>query len=347
MLTIAYIGNGKSANRYHLPYVLTRTGLFRVKAVYSRSPSPWASLAGVRYVTEVDEIWDDPEIDLVVVCTPPHLHYSYGRAALEHGKHALVEKPFAETSAQARELFALAAERGLFVQCYQNRRFDSDFLTVRKVLASGVLGDLLEMEMHFDYFRPEVPREQAPTFSLDYSYLYGHGVHTIDQVLGCFGSPDRVHYDVRQLLGPGRMNDYFDLDLYYGTAKVSVKSSYFRIRSRPSFVVYGTRGMFIKADKDRQEEHLKYFYLPGNPGFGEDSPEHFGTLTYIDEAGRYHEEKVISEVGDYARVYDGVHASIVEGAPKIVTDEQTVELLEILEAGIQPMLVTSGGKATP
>ena len=163
-------------------------------------------------------------------------------------------------------------------------------------------------------------------------------MHTVDQVLSWFGRPDEVRYDVRQLLGPGRMNDYFDLDLFYGRVKVSVKSSYFRVKDRPSFVVYGTRGMFVKAAKDRQEEHLKVFYLPGQPGFGVDLPEHYGTLTYYDDQGIYHEEKVVSEVGDYARIYDGVHDSIVNGAPKIVRDEQTIELIQILHDGLAPIV---------
>lgn len=112
--------------------------------------------------------------------------------------------------------------------------------------------------MHFDYYRPEIP-ESVDHFDPAMSYLYGHGCHTLDQVISYFGKPDDIHYDVRQLLGSGRMNDYFDLDLYYGTLKVSVKSSYFRVKSRPSFIVYGKKGMFEKYSKDRQEEHLKLF----------------------------------------------------------------------------------------
>lgn len=338
MLTIAYIGNGKSANRYHIPFVLTRPDTFRIKTIYAPTPSPWAPVDGVSYVGDLQEIWDDAEIDLVVICTPHDTHVELARAALEHGKNALVEKPFAPTAADARELFDLAEAKGLFIQCYQNRRFDADFLTVQKVIESGVLGDLLEVEMHFDYYRPEWPTS-VHHFDPDWSYLYGHGVHTVDQVLSYFGSPDRVVSDVRQLLGPGRMNDYFDLDLHYGHAlKVSVKSSFFRTRERPSFVVYGTKGAFVKAVKDRQEEHLKLFYPPGQPGFGVDLPEHYGTLTYYDEDGVFHEEKVISEVGDYARIYDGVHASIVYGAPKVVPAEQTIELIEILETAIRPLV---------
>lgn len=336
MLTIAYIGNGKSTNRYHLPFVLTRPETFRVKTIYSRAGSVWPPVEGVQYTHDLATIWDDPQIEVVVVCTHTDSHGQFAREALQRGKHVLVEKPFTQTPDEARELFDFAGERGLFLQCYQNRRFDSDFLTAQKVVASGVLGDLLEVEMHYDYYRPEVPT--TAQFSAGGSFLFGHGVHTVDQVLSWLGSPDEVRYDVRQLLGPGRMNDYFDLDLFYGRTKVSVKSSYFRVKDRPSFVVYGTRGMFLKATKDRQEDHLKVFYLPGQPGFGLDLPEHYGTLTYYDDAGGYHEEKVVSEVGDYARVYDGVHASIVHGAPKVVRDEQTVELIEILHAGLAPLV---------
>lgn len=337
MLNVAFIGNGKSTNRYHMPFVLARPNLFNVSKIFSRSDSgAWARVPGVEYVTDVNRIWEDDNIDLVIVTTPIEHHASYARAALENGKNVLVEKPFVETAEEARELFQLAADRGLFLQSYQNRRFDSDFLTLQEVVRSGVLGDLLEVEMHYDYFRPETPLGAHPTASSarGNSFLYGHAVHTVDQVLSFFGSPERITSDVRQLLGPGRMNDYFDLDLFYGQLKVSVKSSFFRLKGRPSFVAYGTKGVFVKETKDRQEEHLKLFYMPGNPGFGVDLPEHFGVLTYVDEHGGYHEEKVTTVQGDYSRFYDGVHASIVDGAPKIVTDEQTIELIGILEEAI-------------
>lgn len=346
MLTVAYIGNGKSANRYHIPFVRTRENI-RVKTIYSppNAPSPWAPIEGVNYVTDLNEIWNDPEIQLVVVCTPSATHVELGRQILEHGKNALVEKPFAQSAAEARELFELAKSKGLFLQSYQNRRYDSDFLTVQKVIESGVLGDLLEVEMHYDYYRPEVPTKEVPTFSPTRTFVFGHGVHTVDQVLSYFGSPKEVRYDVRQILGPGRMNDYFDIDMFYdGALKVSVKSSYFRVKDRPSFVVYGTKGMFVKQTKDRQEDHLKIFYMPGEPGFGVDLPEHYGTLTYYDDDGVFHEEKVVSEVGDYGRMYDGIYATLIEGKPKVVTDEQTIELMTILEDGVRPMLEREAGK---
>ncbi|RRK10080.1 NAD(P)-dependent oxidoreductase [Lactiplantibacillus garii] len=335
MLTIAYIGNGKSANRYHLPFALKLKDKIKVKTIYSRSGrQAWTPIEGVHYTTDLNDIYDDPEIQLVVVSTPSSTHFATAKDVLLHGKNALVEKPFTETVAEAQELFDLARRKKLFIECYQNRRYDSDYLTMQKVIASGKLGDLLEVEMHFDYFRPEVP-ESVEHFSLDTSYLYGHACHTLDQVIAYFGRPDDVHYDVRQLLGTDRMNDYFDIDLYYGALKVSVKSSYFRIKPRPSFVVYGKQGMFIKADKDRQETDLKHFYMPDHADFGIDQPENYGTLTYMDGAGQYHEEKVVSEVGDYSRVYDDVYQTLVNGQPKVVKDEETLLQIKMLATGIQ------------
>ncbi|WP_097033756.1 oxidoreductase [Clostridium tertium] len=335
MLTIGYIGNGKSTNRYHLPFVLQRKNI-KVKTIYQRNPKneAWDRIEGVNYTSNLDELLNDKDIQLIVVCTKQDSHYNYAKLVLEHNKHCLVEKPFMKTYEEAKEIFDLAKEKGLIVQAYQNRRFDSDFLTVQKVIEEGKLGDLLELEMHFDYYRPEVP-ESTNSFSPYDSYLYGHACHTLDQVISYFGEPDKINYDVRQLLGTGRMNDYFDLDLYYGVLKVSVKSSYFRIKERPSFVLYGKKGCFVKETKDRQEEHLKMFYMPTNEDFGVDTFNHYGTLTYMDDEGTIHEEKVKSVNGDYGRVYDDLYEAIVNNKDKTITDDQTLLQLKILEEGIK------------
>lgn len=131
------------------------------------------------------------------------------------------------------------------------------------------------------------------------------------------------------------MNDYFQVDMFYGNLKISVRSSYFRIKERPSFIVYGKKGCFIKQTKDRQEEHLKLFYMPDNKDFGVDKLMHYGDITYIDDSGEIHEEKVKSVQGDYGRVYDDLYEAIVNGAPKKIKDEETLLLIEILEEGIK------------
>jgi len=339
MLTIGYIGNGKSTNRYHLPFVMQRSDKITVKKIFARSleNDDWEKLPTVEYTDKLDELLNDDDIDMIVVCTMQNTHYHYAKMVLEHNKHCLVEKPFMENSLQAKGIFELAKKRGLIVQAYQNRRFDSDFLTVKKVIESGKLGEIFEIEMHFDYYRPEIP-EASKHATIASSYLYGHGCHTLDQAISYFGKPDKIHYDVRQLLGPRKMNDYFDLDLYYGALKVSIKSSYHRIKERPSFVVYGRKGCFVKASKDRQEEHLKQFYLPDNPDFGVDLPEHYGILTYYSSAGELCEEKLVSEVGDYGRVYDAITNTIIYGKKKMITDEETLVQMEILETGFKGLV---------
>ena len=333
-LVIAYIANGKSTNRYHLPYVLQRKDRFTVKKIFARhlEKKEWKRIDGITYTDNINDLYNDPEINTIVICTSSQFHYDYVKAVLNAGKNCICEKPFMETEAQAKECFDLARQKGLLLECYQNRRFDSDFLTVQKVIRSQKLGELLEIEMGFDYYRPEVP-ESVHSYSRINSFWYGHACHTLDQIISLFGKPDHIHYDVRQMLGPGRMNDYFDVDLYYGNLKVSDRSSYFRIKARPSFTVYGKKGCFVKYSKDLQERDLKHFYMPGHPDFGQDTPDEYGILSCYDSEGVYHEEKIISEKGDYGRYYDAWYETIVHGAPPLVREDQTLLQLHILEEG--------------
>ena len=332
-VSIGFIGNGKSANRYHLPFVMTRKDKFAVKMIYQRhlGSNAWEKIPGVAYTDDLERILNDPEIQLLVISTPTESHVAMAKKVLEAGKHCLVEKPFATSVEEAEELFRIAKAKNLMVQCYQNRRFDSDFLTTQQVIASGKLGRIFEVNMHYDYYRAYVP-EGEPEYIRDHAFLYTHACHTVDQVLSYFGQPNEVRSDVRQLLGSGRMNDYFDLDFFYDEMKVSVKSSYFRAKARPSFVVYGLRGMFVKEEQDRQEADLKKFYLPeGHDDFGLDSPKEYGTLIYYDDQGTYHEEKVPSVRGDYGFYYDALYDTLMDGKPPLVTEEQTMAQMRILE----------------
>lgn len=342
ILNVAFIGNGKSANRYHAPYVLSRPDKFRIKRIwdYHLGSSPWAPIDGVSYTDDLEEVLSDDTIDLVVINTPVD-HYGYVKKALEHGRNVVGEKPFADTLEQAEEMFDLAREKGVFLSAYQNRRYDSDFLTVQEVIKSGKIGDVFEIVEHFDYWRPEFPPSIHPT-GVGQSMTYWHSVHTVDQAISLFGKPDHEVYDVGQTLGAGAFNDRFDVDLFYqpapgiaaGGLKYSVCASYFRARQRPSFEVYGTKGTFIKEKMDRQEEHLKLFYLPADhDDFGLDRPEDYGTLTYYED-GVYHEEKVPTVRGDYAYFYDNVYDVLVNGAKQVVRPEQTLEVIRIIETAI-------------
>lgn len=336
-IVVGFIGNGKSCHRYNAPFILRRPDKYIIKTIYGRSEvkEPWTKIEGVNYTNNLDDILKDSEIDLVIISLPHHLHFEYSKLALENGKNVVCEKPFVETEEEAKELYKLSYEKGLTIQAYQNRRFDSDFLTVQKVIESGKLGEVYEIEMGFDYYRPEVPLSVDMYYPV-YGMYYGHGCHTIDQVLSYFGTNyDKVVYDVRQLTGNGRMNDYFDIDMFYGNLKVSIKSSYFRIKERPSFTVYGKKGMFVKKTKDKMETHLKMFYGPEHKDFGLDTFEEYGVLTYVDDLGEIHEEKVKTVEGDYAYYYDALYETIVNKKEKLVKDEETLTQLRILQEGIK------------
>lgn len=334
----ALIGNGKSANRYQLPYILQRKDKYTVKTIYQRDLSvfKWKKIEDIQYTDDLNAMLMDPEIELVIITLPSHLHYEYAMKVLEAGKHCVVEKPFTETLIQAKELFDFARDKNLMIQCYQNRRFDSDLLTAQKVIKSGALGDLQEMELTFDYDRPEVPLNSTG-FSRIHSYYYGHACHSLDQVISMFGQADRVVYDVRQLLGRGRLNDYFDVDMFYQNLKVSVKSSFFRVVPRPSLTLYGSNGMFIKTKKDKQEEHLKQFLWPNWDGFGKDEPEEYGILTIRDENGQAQASSVKTVTGDYGRYYDALYQTLRYNEPKLVQDEHTLWQLAYLEEGIKDL----------
>lgn len=333
-LELGYIGNGKSTNRYHLPFVLENDKL-SVKKIWRHSdkPSPWEEIEGVEYTLDQNNILNDPEIDVVIITTPPQTHYELAKKALEAGKNVVLEKPVTLNLKEAEELYALAKEKNLMLQAYQNRRFDSDFLTMQKVIESGVLGDIYEVETNFDYYRPETP-ENAKEYRRQDAFLFTHACHSVDQMISYFGIPKDYRVEAKDLLKRGKMNDYFDIDLYYDGLKVSVRSSYLRARPRSKFIVYGTKGVFEKVTEDRQEADLKKFYMPTNSDFGIDQPEHYGTLTYYDDDGTFHEEKVVSERGDYGRYYEHLYKALKEEEENLVPPEETLKVMEILDTGI-------------
>ena len=139
IMTVGFIGNGKSTNRYHAPFIRRLGDKIRIKMIYARHPEKrdWDRLEGVIYTDDLQKLLGDPEIQVIIVTTPMSSHYEYAKKVLQAGKNCVVEKPFTSTVKEAEELFALAKEKGLMLQGYQNRRFDSDFLTAKKIADSG------------------------------------------------------------------------------------------------------------------------------------------------------------------------------------------------------------------
>ncbi|MDU1522698.1 MAG: oxidoreductase, partial [Actinomyces sp.] len=278
----------------------------RVVAVAAREPSRAKAFARdndvERAVDSYEELVACDDVDAVYVSTIHPYHARCALMALRAGKPVLVEKPFTPTIVEAKELFALAKSKGLTVTPYQNRRFDSCFLTAKKAIESGKLGEIVEIESHFDYYRPVA--ETQPGLPQDGSF-YGLGVHTMDQIISLFGRPDHVAYDIRSLRNKANPDDTFEAQLFYGDLKAIVKTSHLVKIDYPKFIVHGKKGSFIKYGIDQQETSLKANIMPGEPGFAAD--DSVGVLEYVNDEGLTVREELKPETGDYGRVYDALY----------------------------------------
>lgn len=332
MITVAYIGFGVSVREYHIPYVENRSDI-RVKYVYRREEDIAQNAAyepfypEIIFTTDLDMVLQDPEVQLVVVNTPDQFHVPYAKQILNAGKHALVEKPFAPTAAEAREVFQLAKEKHLICMPNQNRRFDADMMAVKEVLASGKLGQLVKLESHYDYYKPNGWYDHLGT-------LYNLAVHTIDQVISLFGMPDHTHFDVRSIHHPGVGDDYYDLEFYYGNMKATVNTNMCVLIDYPRFTLHGTKGSFtlppVVHNSGKKKVVGRHQITTGM------APEsRWGTLVYMNEAGEKVTEKVPVGSARYEMIYDNLVDAIEHGAEKCVKDEEVIRVLEVLEEATQ------------
>lgn len=331
-MKIGYFGFGKSATRYHLPYVFLRNNL-QIKTICYPTKNVERELEyedkKIIFTQDENVLLDDSEIELVVVCTPPSTHYELAKKSLEHGKHVLVEKPFCTTLAEAEELLQLAADKNLVCIPYQNRRFDSDYLGAQKVLNSGLIGEIIEIESHFDYYRPDVETVQNPQFYN--GAFYSLGSHLVDQITSLLGRPDKIVYDIRSVRNPQNPDDTFSVELYYGDTKAIVKTNHLIKVDYPSFTIHGKKGSFVKYGMDMQENHLKQNIAPDVPGFGLDTEEQYGQLVYVDAVGNDVFEIVTSPAGDYGRVYDELYNHIRYKKPLSITPQNVRDAMEVLD----------------
>jgi predicted dehydrogenase len=323
---------GMSGKVFHGP-LLSAHANFKVAAVLERHREESRGMhPDSLLVRSFDELCRMDSLELIVVNTPDPAHFEYCKQALEAGKHVVVEKPFTQTAEEAKILTALAAARRRMLTVFHNRRWDSDFLTVQKIVQSEELGRLTEFEAHFDRFRPEVTTESWKESATSHTgTLYNLGSHLIDQSLVLFGNPRGVYADIRKMRDRARVDDSFELLLRYDSVRVSLKASYLVKEPGPKFIVHGTKGSFVKWGADPQEEALKAGVIPGGQGWGAEKEQDYGLLNTVDH-GVESRRRVPSLHGNYLQFYDGVYEAVRNGHQPPVDPSGAGEVIRIIEA---------------
>lgn len=278
----------------------------------------------IRIARTLDEMLSDKSIQLIVVATPNDSHFSYTKAALEAGRDVVVDKPMTPTLAEAEELVRLAKKHGRLISVYQDRRYDGAFLTVKKLVESGALGNVAEYEARFDRFRldakPGAWREVADFPAA--GVLWDLGPHLLDGALVLFGEPQSVYAAALKQRESSTVDDAFDVILQYPRLRATLRARIIAYAPGPHLLLHGTGGSFIKFGMDPQEEILRGPNCPDGLDWGKDwglEPEkQWGTLTRVGEAPR----KIQTERGDYRGYYANIRDVIEEKAPLEVTPEQ-------------------------
>jgi len=326
-LEVALVGYGYVGKTFHAPLIAATPGL-ALRTVVSSDPAKVAAdLPDVRVVADLEAALADPAIDLVVIATPNALHAPQAIAALRAGKAVVVDKPFAVTAAEAQTMAEAARAADKLLAVFHNRRWDSDFLTLQRLMADGVLGQIVQFESHFDRFRPVVRDRWRERGGPGAGAWMDLGPHLLDQALVLFGEPLAIAADIGiQREGAGA-DDYFHVTLRYPTLRVILHGSLLTAAADLRLAVHGTKASFIKHGLDPQEGQLKAGMTPGAAGYGVDARP--GVLTTVENEALVH-APVPPEPSDYRAFYAGVRDAILHGAPSPVPVEQALKTMALL-----------------
>lgn len=332
IIKAALLSYGMSGKVFHAPFMDLHPG-FELLGSWERSKKLiQEDYPEVRSYPSLESILEDKTIDFVVVNTPIDSHFEYAKKVLLAGKHALVEKAFTSTLAEAQELEALAKEKGLKLIVFQNRRWDSDFKTVKKVIDDNLLGQIVEVEIHYDRYNPELsPKLHKESMSFGSGILKDLGPHIIDQALFLFGLPNAIFADLRITREFSIVDDYVDILLYYPNFRVRLKAGFFVRESNPAYVLHGKKGSFLKVRGDVQEDELKVGNKPNFTTWGTEKEGNEGFL-HTEIEGKIIKEKVPTLQGSYYDFFDGVYQTIANDKTEPVTAQDGVNVMRIIEA---------------
>ncbi|MBB4655975.1 putative dehydrogenase [Xanthomonas sp. F14] len=326
---LAVVGYGYVGRTFHAPLIAGTPGLALHSVVSSKPQQVQADFPDVAVLADLETALADPALDAVVLATPNQTHAPFALQALAAGKHVLVDKPFALDAAQAREVVAAAAAAGRIVSVFQNRRWDADFLTVRRLIDEGQLGEVVEFHSHFDRFRPQVRDRWRESDIPGAGLWYDLGPHLLDQALQLFGTPQAIGADLQRQRNQARSDDYFHVTLRYPRLRVILHAGSLVADSGLRFAVHGTRGSYLKHGLDTQEDQLRAGRRPGTAGWGVDPLP--GTLTRVDDEGRVHTHQPDTTPGDYRQCYAAFRDALAGAGPAPVSTADAVQVMELLE----------------
>ena len=322
---------GMSGWVFHAPFLNLHKG-FELYGVWERSKKAAAEkYPFIKSFDTYEELLNNKAIELVIVNTPNYTHFDFAKKALLAGKHIIVEKPFCITAAECEELIHLAKEKSKLLSVYHNRRYDSDYKIIKRIIQEDWLGDIVEAEFHFDRFSEVLsPKGHKETPGPGTGLLYDLGSHLIDQALQLFGMPNAIFADIRAARKISLVDDYMELLLFYPSKRVRIKSSYVVRESLPSYVFHGTKGSFIKARTDVQEKALQAGLTPDTKDWGSEPKNEMGLL-HTEKDGKIIREYIPSTSGNYMEYYDGIYQSLTTGAPLPVTAEEGKRVIMVIE----------------
>ncbi len=324
-IRVALIGYGQSGKIFHAPFISTTPGLQLTVVGSSQPATVLADYPEVEVVpTEAAAV--HPAIDVVVIATPNDRHAPLAQLALAAGKHVVVDKPFALSLGEARQLVALAQDKQRLLSVFQNRRWDSDYVAVKAALAQQLIGRVTHFESHIDRYRPKVLdrwREQALPGS---GLWWDLGPHLIDQVLQLFGLPDAVTAQLAVMRDGAQSDDWAHVVLAYGDGlRIILHATSLAAGGSPRFIVHGTLGSLIKRKADIQEDQLKAGIGPGATGWGLDPDP----LLIYDSNGTLRQAPAPS--GDFGAYYRAIQAALATGSPNPVLPAHALGVMAVLE----------------
>jgi predicted dehydrogenase len=324
---------GMSGQVFHAPFFYTHAG-FDLIAIVERSKNEAVKdYPAIKTYRSNEELLADGTLDLIVVNTPNFTHFEYAKAALNANKNVLIEKPFSVKQDEAKILFKLAKEKGKKVLAYQNRRFDSDFLAVKKIIEEGVLGDLIEVHIRFDRYRNDISpkafkEEEVPGTGI----FYDLGAHILDQAIALFGIPASFSKTYGKFRAQTKVDDYAQAHLKYPIGlQVFVTANMLVVKPQPAYSVFGSRGTLFKYRTDVQETQLLNGVKPNDTNYGVEISGKEGMLYLMKPDGAVEEIKIEAEIGNYNLLFDDVYETIMNDKDYFVKEEDILTQLSILE----------------